>query len=128
LDYALRLLPEETQTKEGISGFVRAREECKIEKRKEKRRRDQSQSSLADVATQLADAISKPIRIETLESRLAENNHIESAATADTVLKLMELESALKTILAEFIDDTYRNVLVARFINVSDRIAKSMGI
>jgi hypothetical protein len=59
---------------------------------------------------------------------LAENNHIESAATADTVLKLMELESALKKILAECIDDTYRNVLMARLINVSDRIAKSMGI
>jgi hypothetical protein len=97
LDYALRLFPEEAQTEEGISGFVRAREECKIEKRKEKWRRDQSQSSLADVATQLADAISKPIRIKTMESRLAENNHSESAAMADTFLKLMELESALKT-------------------------------
>jgi hypothetical protein len=91
LDYALRLLPEESQTEEVISGFVRAREECKIEKRKDKRGRDQPQSSLSDVATQLSDAISQPIRIETMESRLADNHHSESAATADTVLKLIEL-------------------------------------
>jgi hypothetical protein len=64
-----------------------------------------------------------------MESRLAEKNHIESADMADTVLKLMELESALKKKgLAECIDDTYRNVLMARWINVSDRISKSMGI
>jgi hypothetical protein len=128
LDYALRLLPEEAQTEEGISGFVRAREECKIEKRKEKRRRDQSQSSLADVETQLADAISQTIRIETMESRLVDNKHSESAAMVDTVLKLMELEPALKNSLAECSDDTYRNVLLARLINVLNRIAKSTGI
>jgi hypothetical protein len=128
LYYALRQVPEEAKTKEGISGFVRASEECKIENRKEKRRRDQLQSSPADVATQLAGAISQPIRIETLESRLAENKHSESAAMADTVLKLMELYSAVKKSLAECSDDIYRNVLLARLINISDRIAKFTGI
>jgi hypothetical protein len=95
-EYAVRLLPEEAQTEEGFSGFSRGREECKTEKRKEKQRRGQSYSSLSDVATQLADAISQPLRIETMENRFADDKHRESAAMADTVLKLMELESALK--------------------------------
>jgi hypothetical protein len=131
LEVAIRLLPEGARAEEGVPGFYSRHQRGPYgENRKDRQaRRASYNSSIGDIASQLASAISQPLRIEQVEKGYSNESHKKNTSMADTVLRLMELESKLRKCLEECVAEYDRQeVLLARLRNVSDRIAASMGL
>jgi hypothetical protein len=131
LEFAIRLLPEGARAEEGVPGFDSRHQRGPYGENRKGRQagRASYNSSIGDIASQLASAISQPLRIEQVEKGYSNESHKENTSMADTVLRLMELESKLRKCLEECVDeDDRKEVLLTRLKNVSDRIAASMGL
>jgi hypothetical protein len=127
MEYAIRLLPSGAQAEEGIPGFEKKTDRTTLAASR-KRSRTSSSTSFADVASQLADALSKPVRIERSSSDGGASTLSKHTEMADAVLKLLELEEKLQKRVDECGSPARRLIFEARLTNVSDRIAKAMGV
>jgi hypothetical protein len=126
MDYALRLLPERAHAVEGIPGFSKQMERKTMSSAKKSK--TSAETSIADIASQIAEAMSKPVRIEQVssgDSRFMFSKHVDMA---ETVPKLMELEKKLQQRVDTCTSPDLKELFRARLKNVSERIADSMGV
>jgi chromosome segregation ATPase len=131
MDYAIRMLPDGAHAEEGVPKYDSRKQRGFYGARRSSTQdgRASSQSSLAEIASQIAGAISQPLRIEHAENVYQNEPQKEHSEMAGTVLKLLELESKMQQCPAECAsEDERKEVLRARLRNVSDRIASSMGL
>jgi hypothetical protein len=130
LEYAIRLLPAGAQSEQGIPGHDAPHHPNSLSaSRKRRSERVSSTSSFAEAASQIAAAISQPLRIEQVDpSDQRSGSFKEHSDMADTVVKLMDLEGVLQKAINECDSEERKSVLMERLKNISKRIASSMGI
>jgi hypothetical protein len=130
LENAVRLLPTGAEAEQGLPGMdTRFERGSLAASRKHASNKVASSVSFADAALQLADAISRPLRIERAEDSRQVSVLMENADVAETVVKLMALEEKLLDSIATCKEECERKAtLQARLANVSERIETSMGI
>jgi hypothetical protein len=130
LEYAIRLLPAGAQSEQGIPGHDAPHHPNSLSaSRKRRSERVSSTSSFAEAASQIAAAISQPLRIEQVDpSDQRSGSFKEHSDMVDTVVKLMDLEGVLQKAINECDSEERKSVLMERLKNISKRIASSMGI